>query len=302
MESFYSHMSANKWQSYFFVVVFFFFIVFLITVISFVMGYSVSIIVPLAVFLAIILTVGSYYYSDKIVLKISKARPANHNEHRFLDNTVEGLALAAGLPKPKLYIIDDSAPNAFATGRNPEKAVICVTTGLLKKLNRQELEGVLAHEMSHIRNYDIRLMMIVAVMVGISVLISDLFIRFLFYGGMRGRGNSSEKGGGLFIILLVIGVVLAILTPIIAQVIKLAISRKREFLADASAAQLTRYPKGLADALRKISADKEVLEAANKATAHMYIASPLKGQKMWMKSMFSTHPPVEKRIKALESM
>jgi heat shock protein HtpX len=202
---------------------------------------------------------------------------------------------------PKLYVIDDTAMNAFATGRNPEKAVVCVTTGLLSRLNRTELEGVIAHELSHIKNYDIRLMSIVAVMVGLIALLSDFFLRWGMFGGSR-RNNKENHGGA---IILVIGLVLAILSPIIAQLIKLSISRQREFLADASAAKMTNYPAGLASALAKLSSDREPLEAANKATAHLYIVSPLKGEKLtgnWLANLFNTHPPIEERIKRLKVM
>jgi len=211
------------------------------------------------------------------------------------------LAIAAGLPKPRCYIIDDTAPNAFASGRNPKNSVIVVTKGLLEKLNRVELEGVIAHEMSHIKNYDVLVQTIAVVMVGVVALLSDWIIRSFLWGG--GRRRSRTKGGGnAAAILLVVGLILAILSPLIAQLIRLAISRKREFLADANGAFLTRYPPGLASALRKLSADKEPLETANKATAHLYIVNPLKDIKGKMNKMFSTHPPVEQRISALEKM
>jgi heat shock protein HtpX len=219
---------------------------------------------------------------------------------------VEGLAIAAGIPKPRCYVIDDTAPNAFASGRNPENAVVVVTTGILQKLNRAELEGVIAHELSHIKNYDILVQTLAVVMVGVIVLMSDWILRTFLWGGRGRRRSSSEKGGGnLGAILIVVALVLAILSPIIAQLLRLAVSRKREFLADADGAMLTRYPTGLASALRKLSADREPLEAANKATAHMYIINPLKDQKHGggaMAKLFSTHPPIEDRIAALEKM
>jgi heat shock protein HtpX len=255
--------------------------------------------IVLAVVIALVSALASYYASDKITLAISKARPATKEEFPYLVNVVEGLAIAAGVPAPKCYVIEDTAPNAFATGRNPEHAVICVTTGLLEKMNRAELEGVVGHEMSHIRNYDIRLMTLVVVMVGIIALLSDWILRSFLWGG-RIKRASKDKGAGAA--LIVIGLLLAVLAPLIASLIRMAISRKREFLADASSAQLTRYPAGLASALRKIGADTEKLEAANKATAHLYIANPLLDHGGRINKLFSTHPPIEERIAALEKM
>ena len=201
---------------------------------------------------------------------------------------------------PKIYIINDSAPNAFATGRDPNHSVVCVTTGILDKLDKIELEGVIAHELSHVRNYDIRLMAIVVILVGLVALLADIFMRSLWYGGNRRRDDKGSSQG----IFLLIGIILAILSPLIATLIQLAVSRKREFLADASGALLTRYPEGLASALEKISADKEPLEVANNATAHLYIANPFKGkiQGSWFSNLFNTHPPIEERIKILRSM
>jgi len=253
-----------------------------------------------AVVIAFLSAWGSYYASGKITLGISKARPATKEEFPYLYNVVEGLAIAAGIPAPQCYVIDDTAPNAFATGRNPQNSVICVTTGLLQKMNRAELEGVVAHEMSHIRNYDIRLMTLVVVMVGIMALLSDWILRSFLWGGRARRTGKDKSGVGAA--LIVIGLLLAILSPIIASLIRMAISRKREFLADASSAELTRYPAGLASALRKIADDKEPLEAANKATAHLYIANPLLDHKGKLNRLFSTHPPIEERIAALEKM
>jgi heat shock protein HtpX len=211
---------------------------------------------------------------------------------------VENLTIAAGLPMPRVYIIADSAPNAFATGRDPKHGVVCVTTGLLEKLNKVELEGVLAHELSHIGNYDIRFMTLVVVMVGTITLLADWLLRFSFFGG-RSRENRDSNG-----IFLLIGLVLAILSPIVATLMQLAINRKREFLADASGALLTRHPEGLASALEKIAGDQEPLEAANKATAPLYIVNPLKGDsaKSFLAGLFNTHPPIEERIKRLREM
>lgn len=242
---------------------------------------------------------GSYYYSDRLVLAVSRAREAPRDQYPYLFNAVEGLALAAGIPAPKIYLIDDTAPNAFATGRDPEHAAIVVTTGLLEKLDRLELEGVLAHEMAHIQNYDIRLATIATILVGMVVMMSDFFQRSMLYGRRYGRRSDSRGGSG---IMVLVGLALAILAPLFAQLLRLAISRRREYLADASAAMLTRYPEGLASALEKISADPEPLEVANKATAHMYIINPLREWGGWANSLFSTHPPVEERIRRLREM
>jgi len=255
-----------------------------------------------ALILAVGMTVGSYYYSDKIVLAMSKARPVTKEEFPYLYNVVEGLTIAAGLSPPRCYVIDDTAPNAFATGRNPKNSVIVVTTGLLDKLNRVELEGVIAHEMSHIKNYDVLLQTLVVVMVGIVALLSDWMRRTFWWGGGRRRSSDRGKGSGGAAIILALALIMAILSPLIAQLIRFAVSRKREFLADANGAMLTRYPPGLASALRKISADREPLEAANKATAHLYIVNPLKDIRGPVNRLFSTHPPIEERIAALEKM
>jgi len=258
----------------------------------------------IALIIAGLMSFGGYYYSDKIVLKISGARPADRKRDFIFYTVVENLSIASGLPKPKLYVIDDSAPNAFATGRDPKHAVVCATTGLLSKLNRTELEGVLAHELSHVRNYDIRLMSVVAVLVGMVALLGDFFLRMSFYGRRR---DSSRKTGQLGVVILVLGILFAILSPIIAKFIQLAISRRREFLADASAIFITRQPQGLISALQKISKDTEPLEVANKATAHLYIINPFKGKKSnpaigWFAGLFNTHPPISERIKTLKNM
>ncbi len=255
-------------------------------------------ILPIAVVVAVFTSIGSYYYSDKIVLAMSSARPATREENAFLVNSVEGLAMAAGIPVPRIYVIDDTAPNAFATGRDPAHAVICVTSGIMQKLNRVELEGVIAHEMSHIKGYDIRLSAIVAILAGTIVLVSDWLLRSMWWGG--GRRRSRDDNGNP--IMLVVALVAAILAPIIATMMKLAISRQREFLADAQGAMLTRYPDGLASALEKIALDPEPLEAANKATAHLYISNPLKQHGGMLNALFSTHPPTEERIKRLRAM
>ena len=250
-----------------------------------------------AVIFSILMSFGSYWWSDKIVLAMSGAKEVTHDNARELYHLVENLCITAGLPVPKIYIIEDSAPNAFATGRNPEHGVICVTTGILQKLEKVELEGVLAHELSHIGNRDILLSTVVVVMVGFVTLLADWFRSSLFFG--RGRDNDRE-GGQLELIFFVVGIVLSILAPIAAMLMQLAISRKREFLADADGALLTRYPEGLARALEKISADQEPLEAANRATAHLYIANPFKGESV--SKLFMTHPPIKDRVRALRGM
>ncbi|MCR4401430.1 MAG: zinc metalloprotease HtpX [Firmicutes bacterium] len=254
-----------------------------------------------ALIVSTVMSFTSYYYSDRIVLAMSGARPVTKEEYPYLWNTVEGLAIAAGIPAPKTYVIDDTAMNAFATGRDPEHAAIAVTTGLLSKLNRQELEGVVAHEMSHIRNRDILLASVTVVLVGVAALLSDWMMRSFLWGGSRRRRERSGRGQAGAVIV-VIALVLAILAPLAAQLIRFAISRKREFLADADGALLTRYPPGLADALEKIAADTEPLEAANRATAHLYIVNPLKDSRGRASYLYSTHPPIQERIARLRSM
>jgi len=296
----YEQITRNKWKSFFLV----FFFLCLIFALTWLFGELTGLGphgLVLAVILALAMTVGSYYYSDKIVLAISRAKPVKKEDYPYLYNVVEGLAIAAGLPKPRCYIIDDTAPNAFASGRNPKNSVIVVTKGLLDKMNRVELEGVIAHEMAHIKNYDVLVQTLAVVMVGVVALLSDWILRSFFWGGGRKKGRSRGGGSGAQI-LIVVGLVLAILSPLIAQLIRLAISRKREFLADANGALLTRYPPGLASALKKLAADKEPLEAANKATAHLYTINPLKDIKGKVNALFSTHPPIEQRITALEKM
>jgi heat shock protein HtpX len=278
----YEQISRNKWKSAALVVFFMAFIFLLVWFFEYVTGWGKGGLV-LAVLVAMGTAAAGYYSSDKIVLTISRARPVTKEEFPYLYNVVEGLALAAGLPTP-----------------------ICVTTGILEKLNRVELEGVIAHEMSHIKNYDVRLQTVVVVMAGVVALLSDWMMRsFMWGGGGRRRGRDRGGAGGAEGILVLVGLALAVLSPFIATIIQLAVSRKREFLADASSAMLTRYPAGLASALRKISADTEPLEAANKATAHLYIVNPLKnlkGGNVGMNRLFSTHPPIEERIAALEKM
>ena len=256
--------------------------------------YGNTAILYFAIFFAIFMNIFSYWFSDKIVLKLHKAKPVTRQEHFDLWNATENLSITAGLPMPRLYIIEDSAPNAFATGRDKKHAIICVTTGLVAILDKNELEGVIAHELAHIGNRDILLSTIVVVMVGFIALLSDFFLRSQLWSSGRSRNNNSGA------ILLVIGIILAILTPIAATLIRLAISRKREFLADASGALLTRYPEGLANALKKISAAGKSMRTANKATAHLFISSPFANLKTSkLTRLFLTHPPTEERIYAL---
>ena len=296
----YEQIASNKRRSALLVILFFGLIAFLAWMLGEATGMGRAGFI-LAVLISLVMTLASYAASDTIVLAISRAKPARKEDYPHLVNVVEGLTIAAGLPQPpRCYIIDDTAPNAFAAGRNPQHAVICVTTGLLDKLDRAELEGVIAHEMSHIKNYDVRLQTLVVVMVGVVALLGDWILRGFFWGGRR-RGGGRKGGGGAAVFIL-IGLVLAVLSPLIARLIQFAVSRRREFLADADGALLTRYPPGLASALRKIAADAEPLEAANKATAHLYIVNPLKNIKGAVNRLFSTHPPIEERIAALEKM
>jgi len=255
-------------------------------------------IVGFALILAGIMNFVSYFWSDKIVLGISGAKPVSEKDNKELYRIVENLCIAAGLPVPKIYVINDTATNAFATGRDPKHAAICFTTGILQKLNKQELEGVAAHELSHVGNRDTLLMSVVSILVGTIALLADFFMRSMWFGG---HGDRDSKNNQLFLILAIVA---AILAPIIATLIQLAISRRREFLADASGVLLTRYPEGLASALQKISNDREPLEAANRGTAHLYIINPLKGKQVmgFMANLFNTHPSIDARIKALHEM
>jgi heat shock protein HtpX len=302
--TFRDRIAVNRRNSLFLIVCFLAFV----TVFGYVIGYAwigdpVGALfgLALAFVVGIISGLATYYGGDRIVLAASRAKEVTHEDAPVLFNVVEEMAIAGGLPMPKVYIIEDSAPNAFATGRDPEHASVTVTSGLLNKLNRDELQGVIAHEMSHVGNYDIRYAMLVGILVGMTVLISDFFLRGLWFGG--GRGGRREGGGGnIQLIMLIIAIVLAILAPLFARLLQLSISRQREYLADATAVQLTRNPKGLADALQKISGDREVLEVANRATAHLYIVNPIKRFEKRSKGLFSTHPPIEERIKVLRAM
>lgn len=262
-----------------------------------------------AAIFSILMTWGSYFSSDKIALSMSRAKPADETEHAQLHNIVEGLSLAAGLPKPRVYVVQDAAPNAFATGRNPEHAAIAVTTGLMEVMDRDELEGVLAHELAHVKNRDTLVMTLAVTLVGVIILLADLLMRAMFWGGMG--GDDDDGGGGLAAPLAIIGLILMIFAPIIAQLLQFAISRQREFLADAEAVMLTRYPDGMIGALKKLQADPTVVRSASKATAHLWIESPIaqnaaekrrgasKGTRL--NRLFNTHPPLEERILALQA-
>jgi heat shock protein HtpX len=296
----YDAVAANRWRTAALITVF--------TGILIALGYVVGEVfapgggvamVPAALGLSGVSATASYFAGDKLVLAQSQARELKPGEEPQLRNIVETLSIGLGVPPPRIYLIDDTAPNAFATGRDPKHASIAVTRGLLQKLDRTELEGVIAHELSHVGNHDIRVMLLVTVLVGTIALLSDWMLRsFAWGGGRRGRDRSGGGGG----IILIIAIALAILTPIIATLIQLAVSRQREYLADASGALLTRYPPGLASALRKIAADKEALEVANKATASLYFANPLKDAPRAMDGLFDTHPPIAERISRLEAM
>ena len=299
--TFRDRIGVNRRNSLFLILAFFVFVL----VLGYVIGYAwigdpVGALFGLALALVVGTIAGllSYFAGDKMVLAASRAKEITHEDAPRLFNVVEEMSIAGGLPMPKVFIIQDSAPNAFATGRDPEHASVAVTSGLLDKLDRDELQGVVAHEMAHVGNYDIRYAMLVGILVGTTVLISDFFLRGLWFGGGRGRG-----GGGLpQVIMLIVAILLAILAPLFARLLQLSISRQREYLADASAVRLTRNPKGLADALQKISGDREVLEAANRATAHLYIVNPVKSFEKRAKGLFSTHPPIDERIQILRSM
>jgi len=299
---FYKQISDNKRMTVLLFLAFFILIGLLAGIISILLGglnvYGFTYFTIFGI-LIILFALISYYSCDSIVTFVSGAKEADKKKFNQLYNIVEEMCIASGLPKPRVFVIEDSAINAFATGRDPQHAVVCVTTGCLSRLNREELQGVIAHELSHVKNYDIRTMTIATVLVGIAVMLSDFILRFAFYS----KGNSDSKDSRLFIVLIVVAIILALLTPLIANLIKLAVSRKREFVADAGSAEMTRNPLALASALEKISKDTEPLEAANKATAHLYISDPLKNNKgLWLKNMFSTHPPVSERISLLKGM
>ena len=256
-----------------------------------------------AIVLAMLMSAGSYFAGDKLVLAASGAKEVSQEMAPQLMNVVQEMALAANVPMPKVYLIEDTAPNAFATGRDPKHASVAITTGLLQKLDREELQGVIGHELSHVRNFDIRFALLVAVLVGSIALLADLFLRFTFWGGgRRGGGDRDRGGGGLAAILFVVAILLAIVAPIIARIVQLAVSRQREYLADASSVELTRNPRGLEQALAKIAGDREVLEVANRATQHLFFTNPIKKFEERSSSMFSTHPNIVDRINRLRQL
>ena len=309
MKNIYEVQSANKIKSAIIVVLFVVFVFVAAYVLTNAFGYYMGY-APggfgyfgMALIISGISSFVSYYYSDKIVLGISGARVASPQEDKLFTQVVENLCIGAGLPRPALYVIDDVSPNAFATGRDPDHAVICATSGLLNKLNRSEMEGVFGHELTHIKSYDTRLMAVVAVMVGLVALLGDWFLRSMWWGGGRRRDDSGGEVGAIF---LVLGIIFAILSPIIGTLIQLAISRRREFMADAGSVEITRQPQDLISALKKIADDPMPLKNANKATAHLYIENPFKksghGNKAWFSGLFDTHPPIVARIKALQNM
>lgn len=300
-----NQITGNRMKTYFIMLLFAFFLTSVVYIFARAMGFtgpSALGYTGVAFIIAGLMNLGSYYWSDKIVMAISRAKQIQKKDAPELYRIIENLCIATGLPMPKVYIIDDTATNAFATGRNPEHAAIAFTTGIIQKLDDLELEGVAAHELSHVQNRDTLVMTVVSILVGTLALIADMFLRMQFFGGSR---DDDEGGGSSNAIFLVLGIVLAIVAPIVGMLIQLAVSRRREFLADASGALITRHPEGLAQALLKISGDREPLEVANKATAHLYIVNPLKGQKggvSWFANLFNTHPPIEARVQALRAM
>lgn len=296
MANLYKHVTSNTQKTWLLITLFLVFVIAVGWLFSYVLESSA--ILYFAVFLSIAMSITSYWFSDKIVLSMAHARPIEKSDNPELYRIVENLAITAGLPLPKIYIINEAQLNAFATGRDKNHAVVAVTQGLLNKLDRTELEGVIAHELSHIGNRDILLGTAVVVLVGVVSLLADFFLRISFWGGGRHKDSDNNQSGAL---LMILGVAAAILAPIAATLIKLAISRKREFLADADGALLTRYPEGLASALEKIAQDVTPMKSAHPSSAHLYIDSPfnLKEKQNWFVALFSTHPPVADRIKAL---
>lgn len=296
----YEEIAQNKRNSIFLVMVFILLILILAYVVGLYTGMGYYALIFAGIF-SIIMALASYFSGDKVILRISRARPVEKKDNPQLYNVVEELAIAGGVPLPKVYIIEDTAPNAFAAGRNPKTASIAVTTGLLQKLNRSQLQGVIAHELSHIKNYDILFCTIIAVLVGIVALLCDFMRRSIYYGNRR-RSRGRGKGGGDAVILIA-ALLFAVFAPLFAQIIRFAVSRQREYLADASSVALTRYPEGLAGALELISRDKEILEAANRATQHLYIVNPIKPfESRRQNNVFSTHPPIEERVRRLRGV
>jgi heat shock protein HtpX len=303
--TFYSQEAANRRDSVLLVIA----VAVILGALGFAIGYGTSGVVQTgiavttgALILAFFLSVGSYFGGDQLVLGTSGAKQVDETTAPQLMNVVQEMAIAANVPMPKVYVINDTAPNAFATGRDPKHASVAVTTGLLAKLDREELQGVLGHELSHVRNYDIRFSLLVAVLVGSIALLADFFLRFTFWGGGRRSSNDRDGGGGLQALVFILAIVLAVLAPIFARLVQLAVSRQREYLADASSVELTRNPSGLERALAKIASDQEVLEVANRATQHLYFTNPIKKFEARSSSMFSTHPPIVDRINRLRQL
>lgn len=303
--TFYTQIAANRRASWALMLV----VTLLLVALAGTAGYALGFEwygIPFAFILAAILGSGSYFGGDRLVLAASDAREIDRADPpdtlKQLLNVVEEMRLASGQPMPRVYVIPDTAPNAFATGRDPKHASLAVTSGLLEKMDRDELQGVVAHEMSHIRNFDIRFMLLIGVMVGTIALLADWFLRISFWGGVSGRRRSSEGGGGAMAVVAIVALLLSVISPIVGRLVMLAASRRREGLADVSAVELTRNPLGLADALRKIAADPEVLEVANKATQHLYIVNPIKAFEKRSSSMWDTHPPLAERIEVLEAL
>jgi heat shock protein HtpX len=306
-DTFYDQIAENKRQSFMLALI----VVAIFGALGFSIGYAVTgsasgagVAMAIALGIGSALAVGSYFGGDSVVLGVSGAKEVDPTSAPQLMNVVQELALAANVPMPKVYIIDDTAPNAFATGRDPQHASVAITKGLLEKLDREELQGVIGHELSHVRNLDIRFALIVGVLVGSIALLADFFLRFTFWGGGRSssRDNDRGGGGGLQVVFFVVAIILSIVAPIAARLVQLAVNRQREYLADASSVQLTRNPYGLERALAKISEDQEVLEVANRATQHMYFTNPIKKFEQRASGMFSTHPPTLDRINRLREL
>jgi heat shock protein HtpX len=304
--TFHAQQAANRRNSILLIVV----VTLLLAALGFAIGYGTTGYVEGAfgvttgaIVLAMVLSVGSYFAGDKLVLATSGAKEVTQESAPQLMNVVQEMAIAANVPMPKVYIIDDTAPNAFATGRDPKHASVAITTGLLQKLDREELQGVMGHELSHVRNFDIRFALLVAVLVGSIALLADFFLRFTFWGGgRRGGGDRDRGGGGLVAIMFIVAILLAVVAPIIGRMVQLAVSRQREYLADSSSVELTRNPVGLERALAKIASDREVLEVANRATQHLYFTNPIKKFEERSSSLFSTHPAVLDRINRLRQL
>ena len=303
--TFYAQESANRRNSVFLAAI----VVVVLGALGFSIGYALTGTVAgavgttaIAIAIGILISIGSYFAGDKLVLAASGAKAVTETQSPQLYNVIRELTLAANIPMPAVYLIDDSAPNAFATGRDPRHSSVAITTGLISKLDREELQGVIGHELSHVRNFDIRFTLLVGVLVGSTALLADFFLRFTFWGGGRRSNSRDSGGGGLQAIMFVVAILFAILAPIAARMVQLAVSRQREYLADASSVELTRNPAGLERALAKIATDKDVLEVANRATQHLYFTNPIKKFEQRSGSMFSTHPPIVDRINRLRQL